>query len=209
MKHLTHSVGTKLNKWHKSSSLLTSLVCFSCSRIKGAPTALTTSVVSHRHGVNAGMVGVIPARELMCVTSRVAGCGWDKWGCGQRWLSEAAGFSAAAFVWNWRGFRCQRLQISDPTDPIQAAQSSGETSATARRMSAGVNIRLPVYLSCTGRRHVVFRCLWKFISRFIYLAFLFSVFYSWLSFCSSASVNPTRAPLKMFLLNHKPVEQLF
>lgn len=136
------------------------------------------------------MVGVMPACELMCVTSRVAGCGWDKWGCGQRWLSEVAGFSAAAFVWNWRGFRCQRLQISDPTDPIQAAQSSGETSVTARRMSAGVNIRLPVYLYCTGRRQVVFRCLWMFVSSFIYLAFLFSVFYSW-SFCSSASVNPS------------------
>lgn len=160
------------------------------------------------------MVGVLPACELMCVTSRVAGCGWDKRGCGQRWLSEAAGFSAVAFVWNWRGFRCQRLQISDPTDPIQAAQSSGETSASARRMSAGVYIRLPVYLYYTGRRQVVFRCLWMFISSFIFLAFLFSVFYSWSSFCSSASINPSVIHskghvlvgllLKMFLLNHEP-----
>lgn len=140
------------------------------------------------------MGGVMPACDLMCVTSRVAGCGWDKRGCGQRWLPEAAGVSAAAFVWNWWGFRCQRLQISDPTDPIQAAQSSGEASASARRMSAGVNIRLPVYLCCTGRRQVVFRCLWMFISSFIYLAFLFSVFYAW-TFCSSASVNPSQAPL--------------
>lgn len=48
MKHLTHSLGTKLNKWHKSSSLLSFLV-FSCSRLKVAPTALRTSFVSHMH----------------------------------------------------------------------------------------------------------------------------------------------------------------